>query len=90
MATPIDKTFTAKIEKRTDLGWIHISWPESVTYFGSTKSVKVTGTMDGQEFKTAFLPWGDGTQFLPVSAKLLKAIKKQVGDTVEVHLKERL
>lgn len=90
MATPINKKFKAKIEKRAGFGWIHIAWTDSVTFFGSTKSVKVTGTMDGQEFKTAFLPWGDGTQFLPISAKLLKALKKQVGDTVEVHLQERL
>jgi len=90
MPTPINKTFTAKIEKRPDLGWIHVMWPESVSYFGSTKSVKVAGTMDGIEFQTAFMPWGDGTQFLPVSAKLLKAMKKQVGDTIKIYLKERL
>jgi hypothetical protein len=90
MPTPINKKFTAKIEKRPDLGWIHVMWTESVSYFGSTKSVKVAGTMDGIEFQTAFLPWGDGTQFLPVSAKLLKAMKKQPGDTIEIYLRERL
>jgi Domain of unknown function (DUF1905) len=89
MPTPINKKFTAKIEKRPVIGAIHVTWPESVSYFGSTKSVKVTGTMDGVEFQTAFMPWGDGTQFLPVSAKLLKSMKKQVGDTIEIYLRER-
>lgn len=82
----INKTFTAKIEKRGE-GWTLVVWPESVAFFGSTKSVKVQGTMDGIPFQTAFMPWGDGTQFLPVSQKLLKALKKQPGDTIEVYLK---
>ncbi len=86
--TPINKTFKAIIEDRD--GWICVVWPESVAYFGSTKSVKVKGTMNGIEFQTAFMPWGDGTQFLPVSKKLLKAMNNQPGDTVEVHLDEQL
>jgi DNA-binding MarR family transcriptional regulator len=63
---------------------------QSVTFFGSTKSVKVKGTMDGVAFQTAFMPWGDGTQFLPVSKKLLKAMQAQPGDVIEVSLEERL
>lgn len=90
MPSHINKTFTSKIQKRPELGWIHVVWPESVSYFGSTKAVKVSGTIDGVAFQTAFMPWGDGTQFLPVSAKLLKAIKKQVDDTVQVHLEQKL
>jgi Domain of unknown function (DUF1905) len=85
----IDKTFTAKIEKN-DNGWIYVTWPESVSFFGTRRSIKVRGTMDGHEFQTAFMPWGDGTQFLPVKAPLLKAMKKQPGDTIEVYLKERV
>lgn len=84
----INKTFTATIEKRGE-GWTLVVWPESVAFFGSTKSVKVQGTMDGIPFQTAFMPWGDGTQFLPVSQKLLKALKKQPGDTIEVYLKAK-
>jgi hypothetical protein len=84
----INKTFNATIEDRD--GWICVVWPESVSFFGSTKSVKVKGTMNGVPFQTAFMPWGDGTQFLPVSKKLLKSMKKQPGNTVEVHLDEHL
>jgi hypothetical protein len=33
---------------------------------------------------------GDGTHKLPVKADIRKAIGKQAGDTVTVHLQERL
>src|SRR5258708_28599048 len=86
--TPINKTFKATIEVRGN--WACVVWSESVTFFGSTRSVKVKGTMNGVPFQTAFLPWGDGTQFLPVSKKLLKAMQTQPGDVIEVSLAERL
>jgi len=85
---PINKTFQAIIEDRD--GWACVVWPESVLFFGSTRSVKVKGTMNDVAFQTAFLPWGDGTQFLPVSKKLLKAMQAQPGDGIEVFLEERL
>ena len=86
--TPIHKTFKAAIEVRGN--WACVVWPESVAFFGSTRSVRVKGTMNGVAFQTAFLPWGDGTQFLPVSKKLLKAMQAQPGDVIEVSLAERL
>src|SRR5258708_39658941 len=82
----IKKTFHATIESRN--GFTYVIWSESVAFFGSTRSIKVKGTMEGIPFQTAFLPWGDGTQFLPVSKKLLKALHKQLGDTIEVYLEE--
>jgi len=82
----IDKTFQAIIEDRGT--WSSVVWPESVAFFGSTRSIKVKGTMDGVPFQTAFLPWGDGTQFLPVSKKLLKAMGKKEGDMITVTLEE--
>jgi Domain of unknown function (DUF1905) len=90
MTLLINKKFTAKIEKRANFGWAFVTWPASVSYFGSTKAVKVSGTMEGCDFQTAFMPWGDGTQLLPVSAKLMKTMKKQIGDTVEVFLVNRV
>jgi hypothetical protein len=85
---PIHKTFTATIEVRGN--WACVNWPGSVAFFGSTRPVKVRGTMNGIAFQTTFLPWGDGTQFLPVSKKLLKAMQTQPGDVIEVYLEERL
>ena len=73
-----------------DSGTAIITWDESVAYFGSTKSVKVKGTIDGVPFQTAFMPWGDGTQFLPLNKALLKALGKQPGDEVEVTLDESI
>ncbi|MFD1147840.1 DUF1905 domain-containing protein [Saccharothrix hoggarensis] len=86
-----EKKFTAKLETTADDGaWTYITWPESAEFFGTRKSVKVAGTIDGQEFKTSFLPMGGGVHMLPVKAAILSAIDKKAGDTVEVHLKERL
>jgi Domain of unknown function (DUF1905) len=82
----INKTFQAIIEDRG--GVTLVVWPESVAFFGSTRSIKVTGTMNGVPFQTAFLPWGDGTQFLPVSKKLQKAMGKRPGDTITVTVEE--
>lgn len=84
----INKTFTAVIEDRG--GWVMVVWPDSVKFFGSTRSIKVKGMVDDQPFQTAFMPWGDGTQFLPISKKLLKALKKQPGDSITVKLEESL
>lgn len=84
----IDKTFKAEILKND--GWTYIVWPESVEVFGTRRAVKVKGTMDGHNFQTAFMPWGDGSHRLPLSKTLLKTLGKDSGDTIEVHLQERL
>ena len=88
----IDKTFTATIiqSKRNDWAYnTYLNWPDSVKTFGTSRAVKVAGTIDGHEFKTAFMPWGDGTQRLPISAKMLHQLGKTDGETVEVFLRER-
>jgi hypothetical protein len=87
--TPINKTFKANIIEDRN-GYASGVWPESISFFGSARSVKVKGTMNGVVYQSAFLPWGDGTQFLPVSKKMLKAMQAQPGDVIEVFLEERL
>lgn len=84
----LDKKFKAEILKND--GWTYIVYPESIEVFGTRKAVKVKGTMDGHEFQTAFMPWGDGTHRLPLSKVLLKKLKKDGGDVIEVHLQDRL
>lgn len=86
----MEGTFRAKIVKEEAKGgWTYLLWPDSVAYLGTGKAAKVEGTMDGHEFQATFLPWGDGTHMLPIKASLLKVIKKQAGDTVEVRLIRR-
>ncbi len=62
----------------------------AIAFFGSIKSVNVRSTMNRIAFQTAFMPWGDGIKFLPVSKKLLKATEAQSGDAIEAYSEERL
>ena len=48
------------------------------------------GTFDGEPFESAFMALGDGTHKLPVKAAIRKRIGKEEGDSVVVHLEERL
>lgn len=88
--TAINKRFTAKLLKSKDSGWIYITWPEAAKFFQTKGAVKVSGTIDGKPFTSAFMPMGNGTQMLPVKADIRTAIKKEEGDTVIVVLKKRI
>lgn len=52
-AAPINKTFTSEIGVHEN-GWMCVRWPESVAYFGSTKAVKVRGTMRASSSRLRF------------------------------------
>ena len=73
--------------------WVYVGVPKKYTEMFKDSAdrglVAITVTLGQSTWNTSLMPMGDGTQFIPLSAKLRKAESIEVGDRVELSFISR-
>jgi len=70
--------------------WSCVEIPGSVTFLGTGKSVRVDAEVDGIRLENVgAMVTGTGGHMISLSAKVLKQLGKDIGDTVQVQVAPR-
>jgi Domain of unknown function (DUF1905) len=80
---------TGKVEMfPVDNPWIYVNVPqehtEATRHLADRGLVAITATLGSSEWNTSLMPKGDGTQFIPLPAKIRKAENIEIGDHTNI------
>lgn len=82
-------TFEAQLRVSPEAAsWTVFDVPDSRSFFGTGKPVRVTGTIDDHAIAITLMPTGNGAHVGPVKAATRKVIGKVAGDSVRVRLEK--
>lgn len=81
-------SFKAKMQKMGE--WVVVITPIDVRkVFGTGSYVRIKGTVDGYAFNdVALMPMRTGEHMMPIRFDIRKAIRKKIGDTVQITLEQ--
>jgi hypothetical protein len=68
--------------------WVYVPVPKKYTdetkHLAERGLVAIAATVSKSTWKTSLMPKGDGTQFVPLPAKVRKAENIKLGDTIQL------
>lgn len=71
-----------------DNPWVYVRvsqrYTEATKHLADRGLVPITVTLGNSTWNTSLMPMGDGTQFIPLSAKVRKTEGIKVGDTIKL------
>jgi hypothetical protein len=89
MSEPLSFRTTIGVEVKGDL-WSCVEIPGSTDLLGTGRSVRVDVTVDDVRLEdVGAMPTGSGGHMVSLSAKVRKALGKDVGDPVDVTVTRR-
>jgi uncharacterized protein YdeI (YjbR/CyaY-like superfamily) len=84
----VSKSFKATLERmRSNLGWVIVRIPLDVPkVWGVRGMLKVSGEINGFEFRTSLFPTGKGYHYLLVNKRMQAGASVSAGDTAQFRL----